>query len=76
MLQVVDGAEETRDLFLAQHNGKLLRLTASGDVILDNPGAFERDGEEEPERRDRDDDRTGRKTPFLRQVDQIRPDLI
>ena len=48
MLQVVDGAEETRDLFLAQHNGKLLRLTAGGDVVLDNPGPFERDGKEKP----------------------------
>jgi hypothetical protein len=30
---------------------------------------------EEPERGDRDDDRTGRETPFPRQVKQIRPDL-
>jgi hypothetical protein len=50
-------------------------LTAGGDVVRDNPGPFERNGEEEAKREDRNDDRTGCKIPFLRQVDQIRPDL-
>src|SRR5208283_973138 len=76
MLQVVNGAQETRNLFLAQYDWKLLRLTAGGDVVLDIPRPFEGDGEQEPERGDGDDDRTGRKVSFLRQVDQIRPDLI
>lgn len=64
-----------RDLFLAEHDRKLLCLTTRGDVVLDDPGPFERDGEKEPKRGDRDNDRAGRKAPFLRQVDQIRPDL-
>ena len=75
MLQVVDGTEEMRDLFLAQHNGKLLPPTHGGDVLLDNPGSPEGHGVEEPERGDRDDDRTGRETALPRQVKQIRPDL-
>ena len=56
VLQVVHGAQEPRDFVLAQHDGKLLRLTAGGDVVLDNPGPFEGDGVEEPQRGDRDDD--------------------
>ena len=47
VLQVVHGAQETRHFFLAQHDGQLLRLTAGGDVVLDNPGPFEGDGVEE-----------------------------
>ena len=75
MLQVAHGAQKTRDLILAQHDGQLLRLTAGGDIVLDNPRPFEGDGEEKPERGDGDDDRTGREAPLLRQVDQICPDL-
>ena len=30
MLQVVHGAQETRDFVLAQHDGKLLRLRPAG----------------------------------------------
>jgi hypothetical protein len=76
VLQIVDGTKESRNLFLAQHDRKLFRLTAGGNIVPDNPRPFEADGEEEAERRHRNDDRAGRKTPFLRQVDQIRPDLI
>ena len=48
VLKVVHGAQETRDLFLAQHDRKLLCLTAGGDVVLDNPRPLEGDGEEKP----------------------------
>ena len=48
MLQVVHGVQETRDLFLAEHDRKLLRLTAGGDVVLNNPRPLEGDGEEKP----------------------------
>ena len=41
VLQVVDGAQEACDFLLAQHDGKLLCLTAGGDVVLDNPRPFE-----------------------------------
>jgi hypothetical protein len=54
VLQVVDGAEETRDLFLAQHDWKLLRLTAGGDIVLDSPWPLEGDGVEKPEGGNRD----------------------
>jgi hypothetical protein len=66
VLEVVHGA---------QHNRQPLRLMAGGDVIVDRPRPFEGDGEEKPQRGDRDDDRTGREASLLRQVDQIRPDL-
>jgi hypothetical protein len=65
-----------RDRLPAEHDRKLFRLTAGGDIVLDNLRPFEGDSEEEAERGHRDDDRAGGKTPFLRQVDQIRPDLI
>src|ERR1700733_3490140 len=61
--------------FLTEHDGKLLRLAAGGDVVCDNPGPFEGDNVEEPERGDCDNDRTGRETSFPRQVEQIRPDF-
>lgn len=75
MLEAVHGTQEPRDFLLAQHDGQLLGLAAGGDVVLDNPGPFEGDGEEETKRGDRDDDRAGRKAPLLRQMDQIGPDL-
>src|ERR1700740_962557 len=75
MLQVVDGAQEAGDFFLAQHDGKLLCLTAGGDVVLDNPGPFEGGMVEKPERGDRDDDGTGCEGSFLGQVEEINPDL-
>ena len=75
MLKVVDGAQEARDFVPAQHNGKLLCLTAGGDVVLDNPGPFEGGVVETLERGDRDDDGTGCEVSFLGQVEQINPDL-
>jgi hypothetical protein len=47
VLQVIHGTQETRHFFLAQHDGQLLGLMASGDVVLDDPGPFEGDGIEE-----------------------------
>jgi hypothetical protein len=75
VLQVVDGAQKAPDFVLAQNDRKLLRFTAGGNIILDNPRPLEGDGIEKSQGGDRDDDLTGRETPLLRQVDQICPDL-
>jgi hypothetical protein len=56
VLQVIHGTQETRHFLPAQHDRQLLRLTAGGDLILDDPRSFERDGVEETERGDRDND--------------------
>src|ERR1700692_4113599 len=75
VLPVIHGGEEARHLVLAKHDGKLLRLTACRDVVLDNPGPFEGHCVEEPERGDRDNDRTCRETSFSRQMEQPGADL-
>jgi transposase len=75
VLQIVHRTQETRDFVLAQDDRELLRLTAGGDVVFDDPRPFEGDGEEKPERGDGNDDRTGREASLLRQMNQIRPDF-
>ena len=50
MLQVVHGAQEARDFVLAHHDGKLFRLTAGGNIVLDSPWPLEGDGVEKSER--------------------------
>jgi hypothetical protein len=75
LLRVVYGTQEACHFVLAQHDWKFFRLTAGGDVVRDDPWPFEGDGVEEPERGDRDNDRTGRETSFPRQMDQIGSDL-
>ena len=75
MFQIVHGGEEAGNLVLALHDGKLLPSTHGGDVLLDNPGSPEGHGVEEPERGDRDDDRTGSETFLLGEIDQIGADL-
>jgi len=75
LLQVIHGAQEARHFVLAEHNGKFLRLTARGDLVLDHPGPFEGNGVEESKRGDRDNDRTGRETSLPRQMDQPGADL-
>jgi hypothetical protein len=67
VLQVVDGAQEACDFLLAQHDGKLLCLTAGGDVVLDNPRPFEGGVVEKSERGDGDYDGTGCEVSFLGQ---------
>src|ERR1700676_4082362 len=49
LLQVIPGAQEARHLILAGHDGKLLRLTARGDIVRDDPWSFECDGVEQPD---------------------------
>ena len=75
MLQIGHSAQKARHFIPAQHNGELFCLPAGGDVVLDDPGPFEGDGVDKPERGDRDDDRTGREASFSRQMQQICPDL-
>ena len=75
VLRIVHGGEETRDFILARHDRKLLRLTAGGDSLLDNPWPLQSDDVEEAEGGDRDNDRTGRQASFLYQMDQIRSNL-
>jgi len=75
MLQIVYGAQQTCDLNLAQHDGKLLGLPAGWDVVLDDPRPFEGDRVEKPQSGNRDNDRTGCQVPLMGQVELIRPDL-
>ena len=75
MLKIVHRAQEARDFVLAQNSGKLFRLTAGRDIVLDSPWPLESNGVEKPEGGDRDNDRTGCKASLLRQVEQIGPDL-
>ena len=75
MFQIVHGGEEAGDLVLAQHDRKLLPPTAGWDLVPDDPGPFEGNGVEEPERGDRHDDRTGRETFLLGEINQIGADL-
>jgi len=37
MLQILDGVEKPVDLFLTHHDGKLLRLAADRDDLVDAP---------------------------------------
>ena len=68
MLQTLDHVQKAGDFLWAQHNGKLLQLLADGDVVLNNPGPFEGDGVEEPERGYRDANRTGGELLLLDQM--------
>ena len=56
MLQAFHRAQETAGFFRAQLDGKLLRLTAGGDVVRHYPVPFEGHGIEESQGLDRDDD--------------------
>ena len=75
VLKIVHSAQEARDFVLAQNDGKLFRLTAGGNVVLDSPWPLEGNGVEKPQGGDRDNDRAGCEMSLLRQVEQIGPDL-
>ena len=75
MLKIVHSAQEARDFVLAQDDGKLFRLPAGGNIVLDRPWPLESNGVEKPEGGDRDNDRAGCEMSLLRQVEQVGPDL-
>jgi hypothetical protein len=69
VLKIVHSAQEARDFVLAQDNGKLFRLPAGGNIVLDRPWPLESNGVEKPEGGDRDNDRAGCEMSLLRQVE-------
>jgi hypothetical protein len=75
LLQAFHRVQESGDLRGAQHFGKLVRLPAGGDIVLDVPCPPQSDGIEEPKRRHRDRDRTGRQALVSGQVNLPSPDL-
>jgi hypothetical protein len=63
------------DLFLTHHDGKLLRLAAGGDDLVDAPPSLERDFVDKADGGHRDQDRTGRKLPISGQIKLIGSDF-
>src|SRR3984885_6214279 len=75
LLRAFHRVQESGNLLGTQHFGKLARLPAGGDVILDGPFPAKRDGVEEPKRGHRDGDRTGCQKLVLGQINLPGADL-